>query len=73
MRMTSMARSLFQCIDCVSHRLQRVDIEPAVGLIHHRKRRIEQRHLKHLVPFLLAAGEAADFLRAARSLLMPTS
>ena len=38
--------------------LQRVDVEPAVGLVEHRELGLHDAHLDHLGALLLAAGEA---------------
>ena len=45
-------------VHAVRDDLQRVDVEPGVGLVEDRQRRLEHRHLKDLVALLLAAGEA---------------
>jgi hypothetical protein len=37
---------------------KRVDVETRVGLVEHGDFGLEQGHLEHLVPLLLAAGEA---------------
>jgi len=45
-------------VDALGHHAQRVHVEAGVGLVEHRELRLEQRQLQHLVPLLLAAGEA---------------
>ncbi len=47
---------------------QRVDVEPAVGLVEDRQPRLQHRHLKDLVAFLLAAGKP-DIDRALQQVL----
>ena len=44
-------------VDAVGDELQRVDVEPGVGLVEDRELRLEQRHLEDLVALLLAARE----------------
>ena len=57
--MTSMARSGERSALTPSATiLQRVDVEAGIGLVEHRERRLQQRHLQDLVALLLAAGEA---------------
>src|SRR5258705_2963899 len=47
-----------QPIDALGHDLQRVDVEPGIGLVEHAEPRLAQRHLQHLVALLLSAGES---------------
>src|SRR5205807_6595424 len=47
-----------QAIDALGHDLERVDVEPGIGLVEHAQPRLQERHLQNLVPLLLAAGEA---------------
>src|SRR6266516_7015991 len=47
-----------QPVDAVRHDLQRVDVEPGIGLVEHAELGLEQRHLQDLVALLLAAGKA---------------
>jgi len=47
-----------QPIDAVGNDLQRVDVEPGIGLVEHAELGLEQRHLQDLVALLLAAGKA---------------
>src|SRR5579871_650355 len=47
-----------QPIDALGDDLERIDVEPGIGLIQHAQARLEQRHLHDLVALLLAAGEA---------------
>src|ERR687897_1096887 len=49
---------LAQLVDAPGDDLQRVDVEPRVGLVHDSEPGIEHEHLQDLVPLLLAAGEA---------------
>ena len=45
-------------VDAFADDAQRVDVEPAVGLVEHRELRLHDAHLDHLGALLLAAGEA---------------
>src|SRR5262245_21667926 len=47
-----------QPVDAVGNGLERVDVEPGIGLVEHAQPRLQQRHLQDLVALLLAAGEA---------------
>ena len=47
-----------QCVDAVGDHLERVDVEPGVGLVEQGERRLEQAHLQDLVALFLAAGKA---------------
>src|SRR6266436_2193804 len=42
-------------VDTARNRLERVDVEAAVGLVEDRQTRLQHRHLKDLVALLLAA------------------
>ena len=44
-------------VDALGDDPQRVDVEARVGLVEDRHLRLEDRHLEHLEPLLLAAGE----------------
>ena len=44
-------------VDALGHDLERVDVEPGVGLVQHRYLGREQLHLQDLVPLLLPAGK----------------
>src|ERR687898_78270 len=48
---------LAQLVDAPGDDLQRVDVEPRVGLVHDSEPGIEHEHLQDLVALLLAAGE----------------
>src|SRR6516164_5219739 len=58
-----------QPIDAVRDDLERVDVEPGIGLVEHAQPRLQQRHLQDFVALLLAAGEA-DINPAAQHLLL---
>ena len=46
-----------QLVDAARHGAQRVDVEPAVGLVEDREARLQHRHLEDLVALFLAAGK----------------
>src|SRR5258705_10973906 len=46
-----------QPVDPLGHDLERIDIEPGIGLVEHAEPRLEQRHLQDFVALLLAAGK----------------
>src|SRR5204862_3128913 len=46
-----------QHVDAGGDDFERIDVEPGVGLVENRKLRLEHRHLKDLVPLLLATRE----------------
>ena len=50
--------SLGDGVDAGGDRVERVDVEPRVGLVEHGQARVEQRELEDLHALLLAAGEA---------------
>ncbi len=56
-------------VDAVGDDLERVDVEPRVGLVHHRHVRLEHRHLQDLDPLLLAAAEALVEVAAHKGLV----
>jgi len=56
-------------VDSVADRLQRIDVEPAVGLVEDRELGPDDPHLHHLVALLLAAREA-DVDRAFQHLVI---
>src|SRR5262249_19793910 len=58
-----------QPIDAVGHHLERIDVEPGIGLVEHAQPRLQQRHLQDLVALLLAAGKA-DIDAATQHLLV---
>jgi len=47
-----------QAIDALGDDLERVDVQPGVGLVQHCEPGFQQRHLQDFVALLLAAGEA---------------
>ena len=47
-----------QLVDARGHHAQSVDVEPRIGLVEDAQARLQHRHLKYLVAFLLAAGKA---------------
>src|SRR5262249_17028760 len=47
-----------QPVDAVGDDLERIDVEPGIGLVEHAQAQLEQRHLQDLVALLLATREA---------------
>src|SRR3981189_155565 len=46
-----------QPVDALGHNLERIDVEPGIGLVEHAEPRLQERHLQDFVSLLLAAGE----------------
>src|SRR3981081_1671691 len=44
-----------QPVDAIGHDLERIDVEPGIGLVEHAEPRLQERHLQDFVALLLAA------------------